>query len=148
MDPRQLSHIPGMAGANRLSRRRFVGGTATIGLAAAAAGLVGCSSSNKSNNNTGAKATTAPSVAAQASSTAAGLSTAAAGGTATRAAATAPAAVSPAAAATLDSTKGKNGGTLKYIYSGAPTTLTLYSTRPVCRSISQTLLGELASTVA
>src|SRR5579871_2816177 len=118
-----LSYWRTSADAHRLSRRRFVGGAAGLGAVAAAAGLVGCGSSNSNNStnsnaNAGAKPTTAATSAGQATtaSTPSGVA-----GSATRAATSA--AAGSATPATLDSTKGKSGGTLKLMITAFTGTL-------------------------
>src|SRR5579871_1206410 len=111
--------------AGSINRRGFVGGAAATGLAAAAAGLVGCSSSN-GNTNSGSK----PAVTA----TSAGLgttATSAAGGAVPRPS-SAAAVASPTPAA-LDSTKGKPGGTLKEQEAAYPPAFTLVDQTAACR---------------
>src|SRR5579884_1626888 len=103
---------------NALSRRRFVGGAAGLGVAAAAAGLVGCSSSNSKSATSSAKPV-ASSTSAQAPASTAGTP-----GSASR-----PSAASSPAANTLDSTKGKPGGTLKYLYVAFPALFTIIDNR-------------------
>ena len=105
-----------ITGTHHLSRRRFAGSAATLGIAAAAAGLVGCGSTNNKNNAAktsasavaGAQSTAVP--AAPAAATRAGAPAAAASAIASRA----------STPAVLDSTKGKPGGTLKYMTAAFP----------------------------
>src|SRR5579871_5396848 len=85
----------------RLDRRRMLGGVAATGLAAAAAGLAGCSSTSNSKTNG----------ASSAASTAKPASSAAAAQPAIATAAAASRTTTPAA---LDPTSGKPGGTLVF----------------------------------
>src|SRR5579883_67967 len=121
---------------SRITRRRFAGGAATIGLAAAAAGLVGCSSSKNGRSTTSSANTAATSAATAAQSAASAGSTA-------RAASPAAAGGTPAAAA-IDSTKGKPGGTLKYMQSVFPPNWSILEQRSPHKFCDHTHSGLLA----
>src|SRR5579871_5646289 len=115
-----------------ISRRGFVGGATGLGIAAAAAGLVSCSSSNTNISAPPKPAASAIAAASAAASTAPSSTTR----PATPAAANTPAA--------LDSTKGKPGGTYKYMESGYPPAFTMIDQRSPHRFCAHTHSGMLA----